>query len=142
MVNPTVSSRPRTIPESTELIKERAARLALLAAWLPPAPAVSQNVSNLEVEAQFQRFGARRHEVRAAERGEEVVQRFFVGQIDHREAQAPLVAVAVEEIVMADGQVEQIARRNSRRILVVVLGSVRGNVNRVAPCGGASSGSS
>lgn len=34
---------------------------------------------------------ARRHVMRAAEGGKEVIQRHFVGQIDHRESQADLV---------------------------------------------------
>ena len=42
--------------------------------------------------------------------------------------QAPLVAVAVEEIVVADREVEQIARCDARRIVVVILGPGRGNL--------------
>jgi len=44
--------------------------------------------------------------VRAAERGEEVVQRILVGQVDHGEPQTPLVPVAVKQIVFADGNVK------------------------------------
>jgi len=75
----------------------------------------------LKVEAELDALCSRRHVVRAAERGEEVVQRGLVGQVDHREAQTPLVPVAVEQIVFADGNVKQVTRSDARRILVVVF---------------------
>ena len=81
------------------------------------------------MEAELDGFGARGDEVRAAEGREEVIQRFLVGQVDDGEAQAPLVAVAVEEIVVADGEIEEIARCDARRILVVVFGAVGGDFN-------------
>src|ERR1700728_23767 len=83
----------------------------------------------LEVEAQLHGFAAWRYVVRAAERGQEIVQGGLVGQVDNREAQAPLVPVAVEEVVLAHGGVEQVSRRNARWILVVILGPRRGNGN-------------
>ena len=55
---------------------------------------------------------------------------YFVGQIDDRDAEAPLVAVAVEEVVVAHGDVEEIARRDARRIVIVVLGSGGGDLSR------------
>ncbi len=63
-----------------------------------------------KVEAEFDGFGAGGYEVGAAEGGEEVVEGFLVGQVDDGEAKAPLVAVPVEEVVVADGEVEEIAR--------------------------------
>src|SRR5271156_4885830 len=57
-----------------------------------------------------------------AERREEVVQRVVVCQIDHCEAQTPPIAVTSEQIVVADSQVKQAARRDARRVLVVVFG--------------------
>ena len=83
----------------------------------------------LEVEAELDGFGTRAYEVRAAECGEEVVQGFLVGQVHDGEAEAPLVAIAVEQVVVADGHVEEIPRGDARRILVVVFGAVGGNVN-------------
>src|SRR6202161_601953 len=83
----------------------------------------------LEVEAELDGFGARGYEVRAAECGEEVVQSVFVGKVHDGEAEAPLVAIAVEEVVVADGQVEQVPRSDARRILVVVFGAVGGDVD-------------
>jgi len=47
--------------------------------------------------------------VGAAEGGEEVVEGVFVGEVDGGEAEAPLVLVAVEEIVLANGGVEEVA---------------------------------
>ena len=62
--------------------------------------------SLLEVEGELDRLCTRRYVVCSAERREEIVQGRFVGQVDHGEAQAPLVAVAVEKIVMAHGKVK------------------------------------
>ena len=64
----------------------------------------------LEVETNLTGNGARRHVVRAAESGEEVVNAYSVRQIDHGEAGTPLEPVAVEDIVVTHGNVEQIAR--------------------------------
>src|ERR1019366_3085970 len=57
-----------------------------------------QDGYRLEVEAQFHRLRARRDEVGSAKCGEEVIKRHFVGQVDDREAEAPLVAVFVEQV--------------------------------------------
>jgi hypothetical protein len=56
-----------------------------------------QHESRLEVESQFGRIGSRRDEVGSAERGEEIVKRNLVGQVDGSEAQAPPVVVFGEE---------------------------------------------
>src|SRR5439155_7727449 len=70
----------------------------------------------LEVEAHLSRIRARRHEVRAAERRQEVIKRNFVRQVDHSEAQAPLVAIGVEQVVVPDAQIKQVTRRDAGRI--------------------------
>lgn len=75
----------------------------------------------LEVESDLGGQGAGSNVVRAAERREEIVQREFVRDVDRGEADAPLVAVAVEQVVVADGHVKQVPRRNSLRIVVVVF---------------------
>src|SRR4029077_3585309 len=75
----------------------------------------------LEVEPDLRRQCTRCHVVRAAEGGKEVVQSVFVGDIDGRELQTHLVLVATEDVVVSDGNIEQASRRDTRRILVVVL---------------------
>ena len=40
-----------------------------------------------------------------------------------------LIAVAVEEVVVADAQIEQMPRRDARRVVVVVFGPRRGYVD-------------
>ena len=57
----------------------------------------------------------------AAERGKKVVESNFIRQIDNREAQAPLVTVAVKEIVVTRRDIKQTARLDSLRIMVVIL---------------------
>ena len=88
-------------------------------------------VMRLEVKSNFGGQSARSDVVRAAEGGEEVVERVFVGNVDGGEAQAPLVAVAVEEVVGTEGGVEEAARCDARRILVVVLGSGSGDADEL-----------
>ena len=61
--------------------------------------------------------------MRAAEGGEEVVERVLVGDVDGRQVEIRLVLVRVEDVVLADRDVEQVARRNARRVVVVVLGA-------------------
>ena len=81
----------------------------------------------LEVEAQFRREAARRHIVRSSEGGKEVIKRYLVGDIDGRELETPLVLVTAEKIVVAYRDVEQMASRDARRVVVVILGTRRGN---------------
>ena len=47
----------------------------------------------------------------SAERRQEVVERDLVGEVDRGEPQAPFIAVAVEQVVVPDAGVEQVARR-------------------------------
>jgi len=61
----------------------------------------------------------------AAESRKKVVQRNFVRQIDDREADAPPVAVTVEEIVVPYGEIKQAARLDALRIVVVIFGKWR-----------------
>ena len=66
-------------------------------------------------------YGPGRNIVRTAEGRKEVIERFLVRQIDHRYSGAELVLVAVEDVVVPHANVEEIARRDSRRVVVVVL---------------------
>lgn len=74
-----------------------------------------------KMESKFGCQGARRYIVRAAEGGEEVVQSVFVGQIDNRELRAPLVSFAVEQVIVAQGEIEQTARLDALRIVIVIF---------------------
>ena len=64
----------------------------------------SRSVS--EVKTKFGCISSRCNEMRSAERGQEIVERCFVGQVDDCEAQAPLVRVSVEEIVITHAGVK------------------------------------
>ena len=75
----------------------------------------------LEVEAQLRRNRPRRDVVRPAECGEEVVERSLVRQVDDRNAQTPLMVVAVEQIVLAHAGIKQASRCDALRIVVVVF---------------------
>lgn len=59
--------------------------------------------------------------MRSAKRGKEVVEREVVGQVDHFQPRAPLVAVSVEDVVVAHSEIKQIALLDTRRVEVVVF---------------------
>ena len=96
--------------------------------------------SALEVEPDRSRHRARRHIVSSAEGGQEIVERFFVGEVDYRQAQAPLFLVAVEQIVVADCDIEQTARLHPLGIVIVVLGSRRRDLEERGPVLGCRAG--
>src|ERR1700679_78213 len=76
--------------------------------------------AKLEVEAQLRRHGARRNVVGSTEGGEEVIERVFVGDVDGSQAEAPFVAVALEEVVLTNRRVEKATRLDTRGVVVVV----------------------
>ena len=75
----------------------------------------------LEVEADFAGEGTRGDVMGAAEGGEEVVEGVVVREVDDGETGAPFVAVAVKQVVVAEGHVEKIPRLDARGIVIVVL---------------------
>ena len=81
-----------------------------------------------ETDADLELHGPRRHEVRAAERRQEVVERVLVRQVDHGEPGADLRPARVEQVVHTDPEVEQVARRDAGRIVDVVFGAFGGNL--------------
>src|SRR6266566_915865 len=87
--------------------------------WLWPA----RPPLYLEMKAEFRRVAARRHKVRSTERRQEVIERGLIRQVDDREAQAPLVVVAMEEVVISHAGIEQVACSDPRRIVIVILRS-------------------
>ena len=82
-----------------------------------------RNVHHLEVEPQLSAHASGSDEVRAAEGGNEVVESNLVGEVYNGEAQTPLVAVAVEQVVLAQSQIEQAAWLYSGRIQIRILRS-------------------
>src|SRR5450755_2893109 len=86
-----------------------------------------------EVEPNLRRQRSRRDVMCPAERGKEVVERIFVRNVDGCEPQAHLVLVALEYVVMPDRDIEQVSRRDARRILVVVLRVRRRHLQQTRP---------
>src|SRR6202046_4006041 len=84
----------------------------------------SPSFRSLEVETDSASDRARRDVMRAAEGGKEVVEREVVGQVDHFHASAELVAVVmeVEDVIVANRQIEQVSRSDARWMTIVVLG--------------------
>ena len=75
----------------------------------------------LKVETDLSGDGARSDIVRAAKGGKKIVQSVLVCDVDGRELETHLVLIAAEQVVMSDGNVKQASRRDTRRVLVVVL---------------------
>jgi hypothetical protein len=61
--------------------------------------------------------------VGSAEGGEEVVEGVLVGQVQDGECEVGFVAIAVEQVVPAEGEIEHVARGDAGRVPVVVLGA-------------------
>ncbi len=59
----------------------------------------------------------------AAKGGKPIVKCDFVGQVNHIESQAPLVTIAVEQVIIAHRKVEQAARGDSLWMMIVVFRS-------------------
>ena len=66
----------------------------------------------------------------SAEGGEEVVESVLVGQVQYREREVGPVAVAMEQVVPAEREVEHMSRVDARRIPVVVLGAWSRNLDQ------------
>ncbi len=93
------------------------------------ATALHDGEHRLKVKPELSRQRARRYVMRATEGGQEVIQHIIVGDIDGGELKTPLVAVAVENVVVTHGDIEEISRCDTRWIVIVVLGSIRWNVH-------------
>lgn len=68
--------------------------------------------------------------MRAAERRQEVVKRVRVRDIDRGELQTHFVLVALENIVIANREVEHMSRCGSWRILIVILRAWRRDLHQ------------
>ena len=79
------------------------------------------------MEAEFSGHRPWRQIMRARECGEEVVESVLVGKVDGGQMEAPLVLIAVKKIVLAKRCVEDVAGRDARRVVVVILGVGAGN---------------
>src|ERR1700677_335626 len=66
----------------------------------------------------------------STEGGEEVIERVFVGDVDSSQAEAPFVAVALEEVVLTNRRVEKATRLDTRRVVVVVARTRSGDVDQ------------
>jgi len=75
----------------------------------------------LEVQRNLRRKRTRSYVVRSAEGGEEVVKGVLVGDVDGSQVEVHLVVVGVEQVLLANREVEQIAGCDTRRVFVVVL---------------------
>jgi len=85
----------------------------------------------LEVKPQLGCVAPWCQEVCSAKCRQEIVERNLVGDIYSGEPKTPLVLVTAKQVVIPYGNVEQVTRGNTRRIVIIILSSRRGNRN---PC--------
>src|ERR1700722_8960114 len=85
----------------------------------------------LKVQCDLCSHGARSYIVRAAEGGEEVIQSVLVRDVYGCKVEVDLVVLPMEDVVFADGGVEQVARSDAGRIMVVILPARCGNRHQV-----------
>ena len=65
--------------------------------------------------------------MRATEGGKEVVECIVVSDIDGSHGKTPSVMIAFEQIVVTDGNIEQAAGRDTRRLVIIIFGPWRGH---------------
>jgi len=65
--------------------------------------------SRSKVEVEGPSNGARGHIVGSAEGRQEVIQGFLVGQVHDGQTGAPFVLIAVEQIIVPNGKLKQVA---------------------------------
>src|ERR1700722_12210525 len=87
-------------------------------------------VAPLEVQRDLGGHRPRGHVVGSAERRQEVVERVFVGDVDRGQVEVHLVMVSVEQVVLAYGRIEEVARLDARRVVIVVAGAGSWNLQK------------
>ena len=60
--------------------------------------------------------------MRATESGKEVVKRILVSNIDCGKCETPSITFTFEQVVVTHGNIEQVARRDAGRMMVIILG--------------------
>ena len=93
--------------------------------------AAHTKIVGLEVQRNLRRQRPRGYIVRSAEGREEVVQRVLVRDVDRGQVEVHLVVFLMEDVVLAKRCVEKVARRDARRVMVVILLVWRGNLHEV-----------
>src|SRR5215472_2398096 len=89
--------------------------------------------SDLEMKAKFQCLCTGCHKVCPAEGRQEIIEGGLVRQIDDCKPQTPLVAVAVEQVVMPNARVEEVPGSDTRRIPVRVIRPWRRQTQQLGP---------
>src|ERR1039458_206031 len=87
----------------------------------------------LEMQTDCRGHRPRRDIMRSAEGRKEIVESLLVRQIDHRQSGAPLVLVAVKNVVVSHREVEETPRCDTGRVMVVVLRAGRRNLYERGP---------
>ena len=67
----------------------------------------------------------------SAKRRNEVVKRVLVRQIDNFQTGAPFIPVRMEQVIVSDGDIEEIALCDARRVVIVVLSAGGGYADEI-----------
>ena len=76
----------------------------------------------LKVETDLSGDSPRRHIVRAAERGKEVVECVFIRDVDDGQLRAHFVLIPAEQVIVSHTKVEKTPGRDALGVVVVILG--------------------
>ena len=80
-------------------------------------------IRHLEHQADLALVRPRRDEMCAAERGQEVIKRDVVCEVDNGESRHDAVVLSVEEVLGTDGDIKQMPGRDTWRIMVRIRGA-------------------
>lgn len=69
--------------------------------------------------------------MRATEGRQEVIQCILVGHINGRQVEVRLEMLLVEDVLFANRRIEQVARRNALRVMIVVARSRSRDIDQV-----------
>ena len=83
----------------------------------------SHVASDLEMKSQLRGQRARCDVMGSGEGRQEVVNRDPIGDVDGRQLETHLVALAVEQVVVADREIKKMTGRNPGRVVLVVFRS-------------------
>src|SRR6266446_5349607 len=75
----------------------------------------------------------RRYEMRAAKCRKKVIEGNLIEDVSAGESQSKFLVLCAQQVVCPDAEIEEMTRRNTRRVSVVILSTVGGNTYPQSP---------
>src|SRR3954469_18110869 len=93
----------------------------LSCSYRPKYRASEYVVFKSETKSQLSSYSSRRHIMRTTESGKKVIERNAVRKINYRDLSAPFVLVPMQQIVIADCNIEQTALGDTWWVFVIIF---------------------